>query len=238
MTMSQQIHATTLFCFPCAGASAATYNKWRKLVPPWIRIEPVELPGRGARVVEAPIDDFDRLVATLTHELSTRLPANYAFFGHSMGALLAYGCAGALAKRRKDIPRAILVACCSAPTRRDNDRFSRAQSDDDLIQELKNLQGTPADVFEHAELLEMTLRTLRADYRVCESFRRRDAGPLASKIHVFGGRDDDVLEGDLAAWASEASGRITLEMFDGGHFFFRDCENFFLSRLVSKLGEQ
>ncbi|MGD9658916.1 MAG: thioesterase II family protein, partial [Methylocystis sp.] len=85
--MIKELHATTLFCFPCAGASAATYNRWRNRLPSWLRIEPVELPGRGARIAQEPIDDFASLVTQLTAELSRRLPPDYAFFGHSMGAL-------------------------------------------------------------------------------------------------------------------------------------------------------
>ncbi len=238
MTLLQKFPLTTLFCFPCAGASSAIYIRWRKLVPSWIRIVPVELPGRGARIFEEPIDNFDRLVTKLTEELPCHLPHNYAFFGHSMGALLAYGCACALAGGRRDIPRTLLLACCSAPTRRDNERFSRVQSDEDLIQELRNLNGTPADVFDHAELLQMTLRTLRADYKVCGSFQPGDRRPLPLNIHLFGGLDDEIEERDLAAWSSEATGYMTLEMFEGGHFFFRDCEDRFLSRMVAKLGSK
>ena len=103
------------------------------------------------------------------------------------------------------------------------------------IQELKDLNGTPADVFDHFELLHMILRTLRADHRVCASFQSGNRGALRTKIHVFGGRDDDIEEDDLAAWASETSGVTTLEMFEGGHFFFRECEELFLRRLVAKL---
>ncbi len=236
--MIRDLPPTTLFCFPCAGASAATYIRWRRLVPSWIRIEPVELPGRGGRIGEEPIDDFDRLVARLTEELSCRLHPNCAFFGHSMGALLAYGCTCTLTERRSYTPSALIVACCSAPSRRDNERFSRLQSDDELIQELKNLNGTPPGVFDHVELLQMTLRTLRADHRVCASFQNVERRKVESIIHIFGGREDEIEESDLAAWSSETSAVATLEMFEGGHFFFQEREELFLLRLVAKLGSR
>ncbi|MGD9658389.1 MAG: thioesterase II family protein, partial [Methylocystis sp.] len=91
------------------------------------------------------------------------------------------------------------------------------------------------DVFDHFELLKATLVTLRADYRVCASFQSSGSRRLQSNIHVFGGKDDDIEEGSLAAWSSETSARTTLEMFEGGHFFFRGCEELFLARLVAKL---
>jgi surfactin synthase thioesterase subunit len=140
-----------------------------------------------------------------------------------------------LTERHVAAPSVLMLACCSAPSRRDNERFSRLQSDDALIQELKDLNGTPTDVFDHLELLNMILRTLRADHKVCASFQNGRRGALRSNIHVFGGRDDDIEEDDLAAWASETSGVTTLEMFEGGHFFFQECEDVLLRRMVAKL---
>jgi hypothetical protein len=91
---------------------------WRKLVPSWIGIELVELPGRRGRTAEAPIDDFDTLVAQLTAELFPRLPCNCAFLGIAW-ALLGYGCAAVLTERRVAIATVLQLACCSAPSRRD-----------------------------------------------------------------------------------------------------------------------
>ena len=225
----------TLFCFPCAGASAATYIRWRKQLPDWISVEPVELPGRGARIMERLIDDYASLVDRLSDELAGALPANYAFFGHSMGALLAYGCAHRLRDRRERSPRALILACCAAPTRRDEERLARLRTDDALLQELKNLNGTPMDVFEHPELLRLTLDILRADVGICASFRRFERAPLDFGLRIFGGVDDEIEEERLAAWSLETSTAATLEMFDGGHFFFRDRESEFLASLRNAL---
>ncbi|MBG0811039.1 thioesterase [Methylosinus sp. H3A] len=225
----------TLFCFPCAGASATTYIRWRKRLPDWINVEPVELPGRGSRITERLIDDYETLVDRLSDELSGALPANYAFFGHSMGALLAYGCAHRLRDRRERSARALLLACCAAPTRRNEERLARLQTDDALLEELKKMNGTPVDVFEHPELLRMTLDLLGADVRICASFRPFDRAPLDVGLHVFGGLDDEIEEERLAAWSIETSAAATLEMFDGGHFFIRDRESDFLAKLRNLL---
>jgi surfactin synthase thioesterase subunit len=221
----------TLFCFPCAGASALVYLRWRRQLPDWIAVEPVELPGRGARIGEARIQDYATLVDRLTDRLAGALPTNYAFFGHSMGALLAYGCAHRLRDRRAQAPRALILAGCAAPTRRDEERLTRLNSDEALLQQLKDLNGTPTDVFEHPELLRLTLDIMRADVGVCSSFRRYESAPLDLGLHVFGGRDDEIEEERLAAWSLETSVGATLEMLDGGHFFIRDSESAFLARL-------
>ena len=225
----------TLFCFPCAGASAATYLRWRRLLPDWIGVEPVEPPGRGARIAERLIDDYDSLVDRMTDELAGALPTNYVLFGHSMGALLAYGCAHRLRDRRERGPRALILACCAAPTRRDEERLARLRTDAALLQELKDLNGTPTDVFEHPELLRLTLDILRADFGVCSSFRRFERAPLDLDLHIFGGVDDEIEEERLTAWSLETSAATTLQMFDGGHFVIRDRESDVLASLRNVL---
>ena len=81
----------SLLCLPCAGASATMYLRWRRLLPRWIEVVPVELPGRGQRLGEDFVEDFDSLVARLCAEQDAALRGNFALFGHSMGALLAWG---------------------------------------------------------------------------------------------------------------------------------------------------
>jgi len=210
----------TLFCFPCAGASAAGYLRWRRNLPDWLDIQPVELPGRGSRIKEPPNRDFDSLVQQLTERISCRLPECYAFFGHSLRGLLSYGCAHRLKERKFHLPLAILAACSSAPSRRSNDmRFARLGGEDKLIDELRTLNGTPHELFAHPELLSMTLDAAAADFSLCASFKYEPRPSLETRIFVFGGRSDDIEEEALAAWQVESSARATVEMFDGGSFF-------------------
>lgn len=83
----------TLLCLPCAGASATMYLRWRRLLPHWIRIAPVELPGRGSRLGEPAVEDFGQLVSLLCAEQRQAMRGRFALLGHSMGALLAFGMA-------------------------------------------------------------------------------------------------------------------------------------------------
>ncbi|HTV32079.1 MAG TPA: alpha/beta fold hydrolase [Methylocella sp.] len=225
----------TLYCFPCAGASASTYFRWRKNLPKWLEVQPVELPGRGTRIGDNLLRDFDSLVQQLSTELIPTLPTTYALFGHSLGALLAYGCAHNLRERRAHSPLALVAACCAAPSRRDDEHYTRLNSDEELIQELRNLSGTPATVFEHPDLLRMTIDVFRADIKVCASFRYETRDPLPTNIFVFGGRDDDIGERALEAWNVETSAHMKLEMFAGGHFFIREEEGRFLHYLLNDL---
>ncbi|QGM46692.1 thioesterase II family protein [Methylocystis heyeri] len=226
----------TLFCFPCAGASASVYYSWRRRSPPWLQVVPVELPGRGARFGEPLIFDFERLARQLSEERQRDLPRSFAFFGHSFGALLCYGVAHELAGRGCSLPLAMFVACCSAPTRRDDERLSRLDNDDAIVAELRSLEGTPKELFEHPELLRLTIDVATADFAACRSFRKKDLPPLDVDIFAFGGRDDEVTPEALDAWGLETSRQSAVELFPGGHFFLQRRESEFLDRLFGILG--
>ena len=229
--------SVSLLCLPCAGASATMYLRWRRLLPHWIRIVPVELPGRGSRSAESLVRDYDSLVAQICAEQSEAMRGNFAIFGHSMGALLAYGIACRLREMGLALPMALLASGTSAPGRRDPARFAGKTDDASLIADLRKQGGTPEEVFASAELMRITLDVLGADYRVCEGFRHSAEAPLPMPLHVFAGRDDDIEAERIRAWSAEAGGVFTLDWFDGGHFFIRQQETAFLAALSQRLGQ-
>lgn len=229
--------SVSLLCLPCAGASATMYLRWRRLLPRRIRIVPVELPGRGSRLAESLVRDFDSLVAQLCAEQAEAMHGRFAIFGHSMGALLAYGMACRLRSLGRALPFALLASGSPAPSRRDPDRFADKAGDASLIADLRKQGGTPEEVFASAELMRITLDVLGADYRVCESFRYAGEAPLPMPLHVFAGREDDIDAERIYAWSAEAGGAFSLDWFGGGHFFIRQQEAEFLAALSQRLGK-
>jgi surfactin synthase thioesterase subunit len=218
-----------LLVLPCAGASATMYLRWRRQLPEWVRLVPVELPGRGGRIGEPYVEDCDTLVAQLCDEHAGSMAGRYALFGHSMGALLAYGMARRQQALSRPLPCALFASGSPAPSRRDPERYADKGDDAALIADLRKQGGTPEEVFGSAELLRITLDTLGADYRVCDSFRQGSpAGvapaPLPVPLHVLAGRDDDIAAERIEAWRREAGAAFTLDWFDGGHFFIRQQE--------------
>jgi len=227
----------TLLCLPCAGASASMYLRWRRQLPRWIEIHPVELPGRGARLGEAFVEDFDALVARLCVEQDAALRGHFALFGHSMGALLAQGIAQRLRALGRPLPCALVASGSPAPSRREARRFPAKHDDAGLIADLRKQGGTPEEVFASPELMRITLDALGADYRVCESFTCRARPPLPLPVHVFAGRDDDIEPARIEAWSAEAGGPFTLDWFDGGHFFIREHEDAVVAALARRLAQ-
>jgi len=224
-----------LFCLPCAGASATMYLRWRRLLPAWIRVLPLELPGRGSRLGEPFVEDFQALVKLLCEEIYLRAPGRWAIFGHSMGALLAFGIAARLQSLQATLPEMLFVSASPAPSRRDPDRYPDSGDDAALIADLRRQGGTPQAVFDSPEMLRMTLDTLGADYRVCESFHHWRGPRLPIPIQVFAGRDDLIEPGGMEAWRSETDGDFSLQWFDGGHFFIRQREPQLLRALEHSL---
>lgn len=227
-----------LLCLPCAGGSATMYQRWRHLLPAWIRVVPVELPGRGGRLAEVAERDFDTLVARLCREQSARSSSRFALFGHSMGALLAHGMTQHLRDSGRPLPQALFVSASAAPSRRAHGRLPLPHDDAGLIADLRKQGGTPREVFEHKDLLRMTLDALGADYRVCDSYHHRPAAPLSLPLHVYGGREDGIETERLQAWQLETTGRFSLSWFEGGHFFLREQEGLLLQAIVRELMQQ
>ncbi|MDN5935270.1 MAG: alpha/beta fold hydrolase [Nitrosospira sp.] len=198
-------------------------------------MQPIELPGRGGRLHETPEKTFDALAARLCDELEMNSSQRYALFGHSMGALLACQIVHCLRARMRPLPTALLVSACAAPSQQDWKRYADKDSDASLIAELRKQDGTPEEVFGNPELLSMTLDLLGEDYRLCASFRHQESPPLPIPVHVFGGRADEIHASGLEAWRLESTANVSLDWFDGGHFFLRQHEEAFLSVVVRRL---
>lgn len=217
--------AISLLCLPCAGGSATMYLRWKRLVPAWLRIVPVELPGRGARLDEPCEADFETLVARLCDEQAAELAGSHALFGHSMGGLLAQGIAHWQRERGARAAQALFVSASPAPACRDPGRFAGRHDDAWLVDDLRRQGGTPEEVLADAELRRLTLSVLRADYGVCDSFTyQARRAPLDMPLHAFGGRDDEIGEARLLPWRDETRGPFALHWFSGGHFFIREHE--------------
>lgn len=230
-----QASRVNLLCLPCAGASATMYLRWRQLLPAWVQLVPVELPGRGTRLGEPYAEDFEPLVARLCDEHEATMTGAFMLFGHSMGGLLAWSMAQRLREREAVQPAALFVSGCPAPTQLDPMRFANKDSDTGLIADLRRLGGTPDEVFASPEMLRITLDTLRADYRICASAPGAPRTPLSMPIHALGGRQDDIAASRIAAWRRETRTLFSLTWLDGGHFFIRQSEPQLLAALLREM---
>ena len=227
-----------LLCLPYSGASAMVYSRWRRKLPAWLHVRPVELPGRGARMGEPLQTDMQALARQLAAEQREAAAAPYALLGHSLGALLAFELAHELQALGCPPPVALFACGTAAPTRRedyDGKNWRDPKTDDELRNELRELNGTPEEVLANAELMSLTLPILRADFLLCGRYAYRQRPTLACPLHVLGGEDDRASEAQLLAWGKETQGAFTLRMFPGRHFFIHDHEDRVLAALAESL---
>ena len=211
------------------------YLRWQRQLPRWITLIPVELPGRGARLSEAFIENFDDLIEHLCETYARYTNVRYALYGHSMGALVAYGMAMRWRKLSLGLPEVLFASASPAPKHRDPGYFADKQTDAALIADLRKHGGTPLEVFESEEMLQITLDTLRADYRVCSGYQYGAVKPIAVPIHVFAGRQDDIASQRILAWEAETSASFSARWFDGGHFFIREHEQAIVEAVTRRL---
>lgn len=226
-----------LYCLPYSGASAMVYVRWRRALPNWLQVCPLELPGRGMRMDEPLQRDIKALAAQLAQEISRDPHTPYALFGHSLGGLLAFELAHALNARNLPAPLALFVSGTAGPARRDVSEYAVEKTDEQLIARLRELQGTAEEALANSELMQLMLPILRADFLLCGSFSYGERQPLGMPIHVFGGKQDSVRADQLLDWQLEAASGFSLDLFDGHHFFIVQHESAVL-RCVRRYAEE
>lgn len=225
-----------LFCFPYAGGSAQSYHDWQRRLPQDVELCAAQLPGRGRRIREAPLPSIAANVEQLASDIVPLLDVPFAFFGHSMGALLAFELARRLRDDAAPTPALLFASGCAAPHLPRRTREMHALPDQELIAELQRLNGTPPEVLEHPELMQMLMGFLRADFEAVETYRYSPGPPLTCPISALGGlRDPDVRRAELEAWRDHTAGDCAVRMFDGDHFFTHQVEPLLLEVIAWEL---
>ncbi|MER5950461.1 alpha/beta fold hydrolase [Streptomyces sp. NPDC001904] len=229
--------ALNLYCLPYAGSSARMYAHWDDILPAAVTVKPLELPGRGARWSEPALDQMPRLLEDLADAMGEARHTPYALFGHSFGGVLAFELARHLAERGFPAPQRLIVSACPAPHEATPLETTHDLSDEEFTDRLRKLRGTPEELLENQELMELYLPTLRADYMILDHYQAPGFALLKCPISVFYGADDhDVPRAAAGEWASYSNGTFAAEEIAGDHFFLRDSEEELLTKLALLLG--
>lgn len=228
-----------LFCFPYAGGAASIFHAWRDVLAPEIQVCPVQLPGRQHRLAEPPFTRLAPLVQELAQVLQPYLNVPFAFFGHSMGALLGFELARQLRREKLSAPLRLFVASCRAPQLRVPQQQLHLLSDAAFIEALRRLDGTPEELLRNAELMQLVLPTLRADFALCETYTYSDEAPLRCPISAFGGwQGREISRYELEAWRCQTSSAFNLQLFPGDHFFLHSARPLLLRAIAADLSRQ
>jgi surfactin synthase thioesterase subunit len=225
-----------VFCLPYAGAGASAYRSWANELHTDMQLCPVQLPGRENRLGEPAIDSTGVLVRELLTGLRPYLDRPFVIFGHSMGALLGYELARELRRLGLPQPRHLFLSAHRAPHLPGQLPHVHALSRPEFLAELRRLEGTPDEVLEHEELMQIAEPILRADFKLCETYVHAPGEPLDIPLSIFGGADDPkVREEVLAPWREHTRAAMRLQIFPGGHLFLHPSRAPLVSAILKDL---
>lgn len=225
-----------LFCFPYAGGGSLTFRTWANDLGPPVAVCPAHLPGRERRLSEAPFTHTRPLVEAVAEAILTYLDMPFAFFGHSMGAIISFELARHLRRHSYPMPSHIFVSGRRAPQLKVKESATYNLPENQFAEELRRLNGTPREVLENAELMQLVIPLLRADFEVCQNYQYTDETPLDCPISAFGGlQDQEVSSAMVEAWQEQTNGSFRMWMLPGDHFFVNSTQPHLLRILSQEL---
>lgn len=224
LTRTVNPHARlNLICFPYAGGGAQIFNSWQTgLITGEIQVYGVQYPGRGSRVREQAFTESSALVDAFLPHLLPLLNKPFALFGHSMGAIIAFEVARRLQTEHGLRPERLIVSGRRAAQLPRTDRLTYNLPDAEFTEELRRLNGTPKEVLDHPELMQLMMGIIRADFTLTQTYKYVPGPQLTCPLSVFGGLEDtDVSREQLEAWCRQTTSDCSLKMFEGDHFFIQ-----------------
>ncbi|MGW7416512.1 thioesterase II family protein [Streptomyces sp. NPDC054863] len=232
--------ALRLVCFPHAGGAASFFRSWTHLVPDNVEVLAVRYPGREDRIFEPPVERMEELAESLADACASLSSGPLAFFGHSMGASVAYEVAVRLAAAPGAVgPEALFVSGRAGPGKTRSRGLADA-TDETLVQDLAAMSGTTAEALLNKELRELLLPTVRADYRLLERYTPSAPSPaLDVPVYAYYGDQDDRLDGDsVHAWSSVTRSAFGTRSFPGGHFYLEEQAAPLVADMFTHLGAE
>lgn len=228
-----------LFCFPFSGGGASIYRSWPDAMGNEIEVQAVQLPGRETRYNEARELNINVLVKNIVKALEIYQDKPFAFFGYSLGALLAFEVCRALAKHNMNAPIHLFVAAMRAPqTARIHEPLSPLP-DEKFIQQVEYYYQPQGEAWNNSELRDLFMPVLKDDMALADNYIYLDEMPLSCPIDVFTGKQDLGAPPHLTAtWHEQTSDKTHYHGYQGGHFFIeehlKDVQSVVLETLESK----
>ncbi len=221
-----------LLCFPYAGVSAAIYRKWAEQLPASLELMPVELPGHGGRLREAPLHSVAEMGASAADALAHLCQGRYSVFGHSLGAMVAFEMVRILVGRGQP-PVHLFVSGCRAPHVLPIHRGSHLLPPHALRQRLRSWGGAPEEVLMQSELMTQLEPALRADLEAVENYLCVSSPDVGVPITAFAGMSDPLAPPEsVAEWSQYTSDYFAMRLVPGNHFFLHQFQPLLLGLIA------
>ncbi len=211
-----------LFCFHYGGGGASSFRLWVNDIIDSVEVITVQLPGREERYNEPLLNNIHSIINELCDNFYQYTNKPCIFFGHSLGALIAFEFARKLRKKKMIQPKHLIVSGTQAPQVLRKKPPIHKLSDERFIKELEKYKGIPAPMIENKELISMFLPAIRADFCVIETYEYQNEYPLPYPITALGGLSDDTFKiENLTEWKVQTNDLFEYHFFPGNHFFIR-----------------
>jgi surfactin synthase thioesterase subunit len=214
--------ALRLVAFPHAGAGPAAVAGLLPWLPAEVELRAVSLPGRQARLREAPRTDLEPLAAELAAHLAPEA-GPVALFGYCGGALLAYLVARQL-EAAGTPPRRLLVGSFAAPDVAPPPGRLHLLPSDRFWERVVDQGGVPEELARRVELRPLFEPALRADFALLAGYRHRPAPPMGVPISVLHGRlDGSLSRGALLGWRRQTRHPLSLRELEASHWLLEEA---------------
>lgn len=222
-----------LICFPYAGGGAGAFRGWADLLPSSIELVAVQYPGRQDRYGEDFISDLPTLADEIARAMPDLRDRPMAFFGHSLGATVAFEVALRL-RPRFPTPLVQLFASARKAPADCKPNGGRFLNDEAMKAYARALRGGGPLLNE--ELWEVTAPVLRSDLLMSERYRCLDGARLTCPITaIVGEQDATVTPVDARRWAAHTIGPFEAHVMPGGHFYLDEVPAELVTLLAEKI---
>lgn len=231
------MNTINLFCLPFAGGNKYSYRAYEKKAPPFIKVLPVEYPGRGSRSAEPLLRSADHLVNDVYNQLKQKFDEKpYAIYGHSMGALAAYLLTVKVVASGHTPPVHLFITGAQGPNALSNEeKKTYLLPREEFMKEITDMDGIPDELLVHKELLDYIEPILRADFTITDTYRYRQTDKLNIPITVITGTEEGLKEEDIVTWKDETTEEADFYQMNGKHFFIAQNAEEIMSIISTKI---
>lgn len=227
-----------VYCLPFAGGSQHSYTQFTDCNSELVNFIPLELPGRGSRWKEPPLTDIHQMTDDVFEQIKNQLTHPYAIYGHSMGSLIGYLLTKKILKDQLPAPQHLFFSGAHEPTRPLVEKPRHLFSEEDFINKLKQLGGSPDEILDDPIMLDFYLPLLRADFQATDGYIHHPSKPFNIPITVIIGTDEGITLQQALAWQQETTVPIEVIHFPGKHFFIFDHATAIINIIETNLYEK
>jgi len=207
-------------------------------LPSHIGMSVLQMPGRDHRYnepFEKDLRGMAKKIALTIYEYEGR-GKQFFFFGHSLGALIAFEVARVLETHEGYAPTALFLSARRAAHITSPVKY-HTWSDEELLLMLREMAGTNQEFFENDALRSIFLPIIRSDFRLLESYSHNEDEKIDVDIVAMAGRADVLAPPEeVKEWRKNTGGIFTYKEYEGDHFFINNNKEKILKNIGETIG--